>query len=240
MPLDITFVIPALNEEVLLPSCIRSIRSEAPGALIIVVDNGSEDNTAEVALSFLNVMVIHEERKGVPSARQAGLLAASTEWIACVDADTVLPDMWYLEATRLLWYAKRDGIVALSGPLVFNELFVLSNYMIFAFYCIGKLLHYFMPMLQGGNAIISREAMLAVGGFNTDFVFYGEDTETARRLSEVGKVKFSLGLYANSSARRFIKEGLIWTGTNYFFNYLWVWIAGHPLSRTHRDHREPL
>jgi glycosyltransferase involved in cell wall biosynthesis len=240
MPLDITFVIPALNEEVLLPKCIRSIKTECPSASIIVVDNGSTDRTTEVALSFPRVTVVHEERKGITHARQAGLLAAQTEWIACIDADSELPNMWYLEACRELYHAKQNNVVALSGPLVFNDLFVLSNCMIFLFYCIGRLLHLFWPMLQGGNAIINRQAMLQVGGFNTDFEFYGEDTETARRLAQVGKVQFALSFYCLSSPRRFVKEGLLWTGTKYLANYLWVHIAHKPLSRTHRDHRASL
>lgn len=237
--LDITFVIPALNEEILLPSCLRSIRSEAPGAAIIVVDNGSEDRTAEVALSFPNVTVIHEKEKGITKARQAGLLAARTEWIACIDADSQLPDMWYLFATRELWYAKRDGIVALSGPIMYNELLILTRLLVFVFYVFGRLLHVVAPMVQGGNCILNREALLRVGGFNIDVDFYGEDTATAKRLSQVGNLKFRLGFFCFGSARRFAAEGFLLTGARYALNYLWIWIVGHPLNRTHRDHREP-
>lgn len=235
---SLTFIIPALNEEALLGRCIRSIRSEAPGAQIIVVDNGSTDRTVEVAMGFPGVMVIHEARKGITHARQAGLLAATTTWIGCVDADSELPDHWLLEATRELWFSERDNIVALSGPVMYNELLLPTRLLVFTFYMVGRLFHTVAPMIQGGNCIIRREAMLAAGGFDTDIEFYGEDTMTAKRLSHVGKIKFKLGLYCYGSARRFAAEGFLLTGARYAFNYFWIWIAGRPLSRTHRDHRE--
>jgi GT2 family glycosyltransferase len=93
-------------------------------------------------------------------------------------------------------------------------------------------------MLQGGNFVVDRTAMIAAGGFDKDVEFYGEDTVTAKRLSKLGKVKFDLGLYCISSARRFAAEGLIRIGTRYALNYAWVSITGRPFSRTHDDHRE--
>jgi glycosyltransferase involved in cell wall biosynthesis len=240
MALDIEFVIIALNEEVLLARCIKSVRSEAPGSQIIVVDNGSTDRTVEVALSFPGVTVVHEKHKVISHARQAGLLAASSEWVAFLDADNELPDMWLLEATRVLWYAKREGVVALSGPIMYHELFVLTKLFIYMFYCIGRILHIFAPMLQGGNSVLNREAILAVGGFDTAIEFYGEDTIVAQRLSHVGKIKFDLAFYIYGSARRFAAEGLWRVGARYALNYFWIWIVGRPLSKTHHDHRAPV
>jgi glycosyltransferase involved in cell wall biosynthesis len=235
--LDLTFVIPALNEEALIAKCIRSIRSECT-APIIVIDNGSTDNTVAIASAIPGVTVISERQKGITRARQRGLINATTKWVAFIDADSELPDLWVIEANRALWYADRDGIIALSGPVMFRDLLLFSRIFIFAFYVVGKILHNIAPMVQGGNCIINREALLSVGGFDTNVEFYGEDTVTARRLSHAGKLKFNLSMYCYASARRFLAEGLIRIGIRYALNYLWVWIAGRPLTRTHRDHRE--
>ena len=109
---------------------------------------------------------------------------------------------------------------------------------VFVFYCFGRLTHMVAPMLQGGNFIVDREAMMAVGGFDVDTDFYGEDTLTAVRLAKAGKIKFNLGMYCYSSARRIRAEGLLRSGSRYAINYLWVWISGHPWTDTHADHRE--
>ncbi|HYP37185.1 MAG TPA: galactosyltransferase-related protein, partial [Stellaceae bacterium] len=94
-------------------------------------------------------------------------------------------------------------------------------------------------MIQGGNFIVSKSALEAAGGFNSDFRFYGEDTDLARRLSKVGPVKFSLGLPALSSGRRFAAEGLVCAGLRYAVNYLWTIFFKHPFTLTWLDVRQP-
>jgi hypothetical protein len=94
-------------------------------------------------------------------------------------------------------------------------------------------------MLQGGTFIVSRKALEAAGGFNSDFRFYGEDTDLARRLSKVGPVKFSLRLPAYSSGRRFAAEGLIRAGLRYAVNYVWTIAFKQPFTVTWSDFRHP-
>lgn len=47
-------------------------------------------------------------------------------------------------------------------------------------------------MIQGGNFVVTRAALQAIG--DTSIRFYGEDTDIARRLNQVGEVRFTLGL----------------------------------------------
>ncbi len=77
-------VLPALNEADALPHAL----AERPSDLrVIVVDNGSEDGTADVARS-LGVEVVSEPRRGFGAACQAGLDSATTaEIIVFMDAD---------------------------------------------------------------------------------------------------------------------------------------------------------
>lgn len=232
----ISFVIPALDEETLIAKCILSIRAEAPGSPIIVVDNGSSDRTVEIASDLPGVIVVKEPRRGITIARQRGLELATTKWVAFIDADNTLPDGWYLEAMRVL---HGKNVVAASGPPQYHELLVLARMMVFAFYCVGKIIHLAgLPMIQGGGFIVDREKMLEAGGFDLGVDFYGEDTITARRLAKFGKIKFDLDLYFLSSNRRIAAEGLVRTGTRYAMNYAWVWITGRPWTSTHTDHRD--
>ncbi len=66
---------------------------------VLVVDNGSTDNTAEIVRQF-PVTLLRETRPGVSAARNAGLRAARGEIIACLDADTLPTRRWLAELVR--------------------------------------------------------------------------------------------------------------------------------------------
>lgn len=233
MPARLSFVIPAYNEEALIARCLGSIRREVPAADILVVDNGSTDNTAAVA-RFLGATIISEARKGITRARQAGLEAVDTSWVAFIDADNELPPGWYGELAPSL---EQDDVVAISGPPIYKELSWASRTSTKAYYRVGSVLHKVLPMVQGGNLVVRREALLAAGGFDTDIDFYGEDTATAVRLNKQGRIVFNPKLGIWSSARRMKIEGFSRVGMRYAANYFWMWLAGRPLTRTYRDHR---
>jgi len=86
-------VIPALNRAATLGRAIESARSQLrPPDEIIVVDDGSTDDTAAVAESY-GVRVICKSHGGVGSARNVGVLSATSAFIAFLDSD----DFWYPE-----------------------------------------------------------------------------------------------------------------------------------------------
>lgn len=231
----ISFVVPAFNEEALISQCLHSIILECRNSNyeIIVVDNGSTDSTAELA-RLCGATVVAEPRKGVTRARQAGLEASKYGLVAFIDADNQILAGWLDEVFKVM---NAEGVVAVSGPVVFHDLSLPKRLVSFLFYCIATLVHYLLPMVQGGNFVVDKEAMLRAGGFNTDIDFYGEDTDTAIRLSKVGKIKFILDLTIWSSGRRMQDEGLFVVGLRYIINYLWMWATGHPFTVKYRDHR---
>ena len=244
----ISFVVPAYNEEVLIASCLASIEGEIARtgcpAEIIVVDNKSTDGTRRIASLVPGVVVVDEPQRGLVQARRAGCLAAKGELIANIDADTMLTEGWL--CTALAEFSRSHDLVALSGPCIYYDLPRSAQFVAAVFYRIAfatYLLVRFVlgagSMLQGGNFIVSRKALEAAGGFNSDFRFYGEDTDLARRLSKVGPVKFSLGLPAYSSGRRFAAEGLIRAGLRYAVNYVWTIAFQQPFTVTWSDFRHP-
>jgi glycosyltransferase involved in cell wall biosynthesis len=117
-PPRISFVVPAYNEERLLPAALTAIVAEIRrtpcDAEIIVVNNASTDATASVARSFASVRLVDEPLKSLARARQAGFLAASGGLIANIDADTVLPEGWLRRV--LVAFDANPALVALSGP----------------------------------------------------------------------------------------------------------------------------
>jgi len=85
--MEFTVIISAYNEGQNLADLLRRIPAAIPKASIIVVDDGSKDNTAEIAESF-NVRVIrHGVNKGKGCAIRSGLEAAPTEIVVLLDGD---------------------------------------------------------------------------------------------------------------------------------------------------------
>ena len=78
-----TLILPCLNEGPALAGVLATV---PPGLYVVVVDNGSTDDTAAVAAA-LGADVVHENRPGYGAAVHAGVLAARTELIAVMDGD---------------------------------------------------------------------------------------------------------------------------------------------------------
>jgi glycosyltransferase involved in cell wall biosynthesis len=97
----ISVVIPAHNVAAYLGGAIESVRAQTlQPAEIIVVDDGSIDVTREVA-ELAGVRVIAQPQSGVSNARNAGVAAASSPWIALLDAD----DRWLPDKLERQWQA---------------------------------------------------------------------------------------------------------------------------------------
>src|ERR1700687_1983449 len=85
-------VIPAYNTAEFLGEALDSVLAQTYKPFeVIVVDDGSEDETSQVVAAWAGkVTCMHKERGGPASARNMGVRGAKGEWIAFLDAD----DMW--------------------------------------------------------------------------------------------------------------------------------------------------
>jgi glycosyltransferase involved in cell wall biosynthesis len=95
----ISVIIPAYNAAPYLERAIHSVLVQTrPADEIIIVDDGSTDNTIEIAGRFdAKVKLICQANAGVSAARNAGIRAAKGDWIAFLDAD----DEWLPDRLRL-------------------------------------------------------------------------------------------------------------------------------------------
>jgi glycosyltransferase involved in cell wall biosynthesis len=252
----LSFVVPAYNEEAYLGPCLDSILAQTRSlehlTEIVVVNNASTDRTRDVALRYSaehgsRVRLVDEPRKGLPFARQAGFDASTGTLIANVDADSRLTPGWVDKV--LTAFRKHHGeqpLVSISGPLVYYDLTPRQSRLVHVFYLIAWLTYitnkYVLrvgSMVQGGNFVLTRRALEAIGGYDCSITFYGEDTDIARRLHSVGKVLFTFDLKMNSSARRLKHEGMLTIAFRYAVNYFWTTFFKHPFTREHIDIREP-
>lgn len=244
--MKLSFVIPAYNEENYLGDCLDAIIRETRGAPydteIIVVDNASTDGTANVAKRYPEVKVVYEPEKGIVRARRAGYLAATGDLIANVDADTRITPGWVKKVMDA--FAKDPKLVAFSGPFIYYDvprkvqIFTRFFYYVsFFFYLTSRFVFHVGSVLQGGNFVVRRSALDKIGGYDPTIAFYGEDTDIARRMSKVGKVKFTFKLPAYSSGRRLAKEGGLTTGLRYAMNYFWIIFFKRPYTKSYNDFR---
>lgn len=91
--MKLSIIIPAYNAEAYLQQCLDSILAqERQGCEVIVVDDGSTDGTAALLERYPDVKVIHQENRGMSTARNRGLDEARGEYILFVDSDDLLTD----------------------------------------------------------------------------------------------------------------------------------------------------
>ena len=242
----VSFVVPAFNEERLLPACLAAILAEVARcgcpAEVIVVDNASTDATSAVAASVPGVRVVREPVKGLVAARRAGFEVAQGRLVANIDADTLVPVGWLDRV--LAAFAGDPKLVCVSGPYDYHDVSPGLRALARVFYGVGFATYSFNKhvlrvgsMVQGGNFVVVREALERAGGFSDAFQFYGEDTDIARRMSGVGNVVFTWGLMAKSSGRRLRGDGVVMTGVRYGANYLWATFFRKPFTSAWNDYR---
>lgn len=87
---DVSVIIPSYNHAAYLPHAIRSTRGSAHRVEVIVVDDGSTDDTSQVASRFEDVRVVRQDNRGAAAARNRGLAEARGRFIIFLDADDVL------------------------------------------------------------------------------------------------------------------------------------------------------
>jgi len=87
MQTDISIVIPAKNEEAALITLLPNLKEVLPQAEIIVVDDGSTDDTARICQEVGVILVSHPYSKGNGAAIKSGVRKASHPLVVCMDAD---------------------------------------------------------------------------------------------------------------------------------------------------------
>lgn len=187
----ISVVLPTYNRAGTLPRAIRGVLSQSFDDLeLIVVDDASTDNTAEVVLGFKDARIRYlpsQERLGVSRARNLGIENALGTYVAFQDSD----DEWRVEKLEKQMLAFQQGgpdiVLVACGDLVLNHypmsyLGVASDEAVVDITVMSSL-----RMPPAPCWIVSKEALLKTGGFNEQLNCF-EDWELSLRLSETGRI----------------------------------------------------
>ncbi len=161
---------------------------------LIVVDNGSTDNTRDVVETFrlksgMNVLYTYEKVPGLSSARNAGLSIARGEVIAFTDDDCYV-ETDYLNRLTLAFDDPSIGFVTgrvmLFDPTDFRV--TINESTVYKHFAAGR---YLAPgEVKGANMAFRKIALDQISGFDTDFgsgsLFPSEDCDAAARVSLAG------------------------------------------------------
>lgn len=182
----LSIIIPAYNEEKLLPISLSLIQQALTESLIpdnawemIVCDNNSSDHTAAMA-EKAGAKVITEEINQISRARNTGARLAQGDWFLFIDADTYPTTRLIQEVLDVIIrdpsYIGCGSTVTIKEDTTWNKLRMerLNPLMRLFNWCGGAFL------------LCERKAFLAIGGFSTD-LFALEEIDFVLRLHRYGK-----------------------------------------------------
>ena len=165
--LDVSVIIPVKNEEASICDLLDALLNQTtPPAEIIITDGGSTDNTLDLIRSFedagLPLRLIREEKALPGRGRNLGIRAASSNWIAFIDAG-VLPHPDWLESLQSSVQDDTDIVYGSWEPKTehcFEECAAIP-YVQPPSMIDGKLIrHHFIA-----SSLFKREILLETGGF---------------------------------------------------------------------------
>ncbi|MDR0602407.1 MAG: glycosyltransferase, partial [Treponema sp.] len=199
--MKVSIIIPALNEEAMLPRLLDSIRvQDFDDYEVIVADAKSTDDTREVAARYGCTVV----EGGLPAAgRNAGAAAALGEMLYFLDADVILPPGFI----RNVYDEMQDRFIDLATC----EIKPLSDYQLDRI--IHKLINlavilnlWIDPKAFGFCIFVTKRLFNRVGGFD-ETIYVAEDNDFVKRASVFRQLRFLSSACIMVSIRRFEKEG---------------------------------
>jgi glycosyltransferase involved in cell wall biosynthesis len=179
---EVSFIVPAFNEELLLGATLRAIQSAAAALRLpcelIVADDASDDGTAHVA-STHGARVIPVACRHIAATRNAGARAATGNWLIFVDADTVVTH----EVVQAAITALRAGAVGGGCDVHFE-----GRLPVYGRLLIAALLPVYRALgLAAGCFLFCRhDDFNAVGGFD-EALYAGEEAFLSRTLAKRGR-----------------------------------------------------
>ena len=192
----VSVVVCSYNGGRTLPQCLTSLlKLDYPDYEIILVDDGSTDDTSQIASRFPSVRVIRQENKGLSVARNVGLHAATGDVIAYTDSDCFADPQWLI---HLVYQLQRSGAAAVGGPNLTPEDGWLAS-------CVaaapGQPTHVLesdqeAEHIPGCNMAFRREALLSINGFDPTYRKAGDDVDICWRLQAAGQwITFAPGAF---------------------------------------------
>jgi glycosyltransferase involved in cell wall biosynthesis len=183
----VSVIIASFNGAAFLPGAIQSaLRQSYSRIEVLVVDDGSTDETPAVVAPFLNdVAYIQQPHRGLPAARNAGIRMAKGELLAFLDAD----DEWLPEklACQLPHLYADDGIALVHSDLIYLDVGTGRQFHVdrrrdrFQKHCFAEL--FAGSNITPSTVVARRSCVDTIGGFDETLRTGCEDYDLFLRLA---------------------------------------------------------
>lgn len=188
-----TVIIPARDAEASVGQAVRGVRDQRDGAgrpvRVVVVDDGSQDRTGEVAAEA-GAEVLQGEGRGPARARNLGVAAAETDLIVFTDADCA-PCPGFVE--QLLAPFAADDVAGAKGAYVTGQRSLVARFVQLEYEeryarMVGRMAaRGRIDFIDTYAAAYRRQVFLDVGGFDERYLLPStEDQELSFRIGETG------------------------------------------------------
>ncbi len=201
--LGIDVIVCAKNREKPMANVLRQIVNEIPVENLIIIYGSSSDRTQEIALEYTE-KVYWDEDEGLGAARNLGIRQSSSEIVAMIDTDVILPKDWYQKLIRQFDDKK---VAAATGTCIYG----------YGCTPLQKWWEHFgsFGQVQWGchNVMFRRNAVLSIGNFDKRIKGAGEDFDVYKRILEAG-FKWvwdkEVVVHHPMSALEFMKHNIWW------------------------------
>lgn len=190
---SVSIVVPAFNAAGRIGYCLDSLCAQAEpwNAEILVVNDGSSDNTAEIVRRYPKVRLINQANTGPAAARNRGAFAAKAEILIFTDDDCVPASGW-LDA--MLKAFNDPEVVAAKGVYRTRQKELIARFVQTEYEDRYRLMERLdsIDFIDTYSAAFRRSRFLEMNGFDTEFpLASAEDAELSYRMSARGwKMKF--------------------------------------------------
>lgn len=200
---SVSVVVPVLDDAALLRRCLDALAVQTvPADEVVVVDNGSTDDSASVARAA-GAVVVTERTTGIARASARGYDQATGDVIVRLDADSVPPPGWIAEALRIL---QDPSVVAVTGPGALHR----RGFAVRTLWNVGYMGPYFAlmwaalgrPPLFGSAMAMRRRTWLAVRSrAHRDDPEVHDDVDLSMQLDPAWRIVVDRSLAVEVSAR---------------------------------------
>jgi cellulose synthase/poly-beta-1,6-N-acetylglucosamine synthase-like glycosyltransferase len=186
MAQNVSLYIPCYNAGKYIEKCLDGATKQTyPISEILLIDDGSTDDTVSKALRYNVKIIRHGNNKGLAAARNTAMMNSSGFYLASLDADCVASPEW-LE--KLMSNFTDEKVAGVGGKLIEREntriadrwraVYMRQNW--------GDLRNADPRFLFGSNNVFRKSALMGVGGYNVIYRTNGEDHDMSLRLKSAG------------------------------------------------------
>lgn len=251
--MKLSVIIVTYNSSKYIKKCLNSLMDNLPGdSEVIVVDNGSKDDTRKIVKDFGNVKLVESENVGFGKGVNLGIKNSIGEYLFLLNPDTVLTKN---SIKDILEFAnnKKFGIIVpqliestgitqesvTNFPTIWNAikefyLGIKSSYSQYAPKNEGVVE---VECVYGAAMLINKSIFVKVGGFDERYFMYFEDLDLCRKIKKLGlkiyylpfvKVYHEVGgsIENNSISQKWLNDSAkIYHGLFYYYLlYLILWL----------------